>query len=424
MDFILVSFGTNGDINPYVALGEALKNRGYGVKIMTNELFRNLVESRGLQFVQVGTAREFREIVGHKSFFHPVKSFNFVVRHLIIRYMRGFYEAILREATSGTVIISQSFAPATRIVHEKYQIPYITVNLQPFSFWSYAHPPVYPGLNFLERLSPSLKRSMLQFVNKRYIDKKFASGLNPFLKELGLKSQDNFFFNWLYSPQLVIGAFPEWYARPATDWPVNTRLTGFIALEEAGELPVKVAEFLRNGKPPLVFTFGSSMQNASRFFKEAIVAVNRLKRRAIFITANPAEISDSISGDILVSGYIPFRMVFPHIEAIIHHAGIGTISHAMAAGKPQLMVPFAHDQPDNASRAEKLGSGLVLFPEKYSVGALVEKLEQLSSSQVIKDNCLQYAGMVDFKKSMDKMINLVEDFAFATSSHKQSSLNF
>lgn len=416
MEFILAAFGTTGDINPYVALGLALKKRGYKVKFLANGFFKDLVEKQGLHFVEVGTASDFLKIVGHRSFFHPRKAFNFVSRHMIIGNMRKYYNAVLQEVNSRSIIISQSFGPALRIIHEKYSIPYISVNLQPFSFWSFKHPPVYPGFKFPENIPLTLKRRVLQIVNKFYIDPKFASGINPFLKELGLPVYKNYFSEWLYSPQMVIGAFPAWFAQPSEDWPAHTHLTGFIAMNEQNELNSEIQGFLSMGKPPLIFTFGSSMKGTGSLFKAAIKVTKYLKMRAIFITSNPAAINPDPGSDFLITGYVPFRSLFPYAEAIIHHGGIGTIAHALAAGKPQLMVPFAHDQPDNAYRAAKLGVGLTLSPKEFMKDVMKLKLKYLLESESIRLRCSKYSAMINFEESIENMVNSIENFVSANKS--------
>jgi rhamnosyltransferase subunit B len=383
------------------------------VKFLANEIFRNLIEKQGLLFIQVGTASEYREILGNKFFFHPRKAFGFVTRHIILRYMPGFYYAILKEIGSESIIISQSFAPAPRIIHQQYSVPYISINLQPFSFWSYVHPPVYKGFKLSDKTPPLLKRHILEMVNKFYIDPKFASGIDPFLRELGLPVQKKYFSEWLYSPQLVMGVFPEWFARPAEDWPSGTKLTGFIALEEQNDLPSEIQGFLNNGEAPLVFTFGSTIQNAGPLFRSAIKAANELKKRAVLITNTPEDIGPDPGHKYLITRYVPFQKLFSHTVAIIHHGGIGTIAHAIAAGKPQLMVPFAHDQPDNAARATKLGVGITLNFKEFTSNVLAERIEQLLQSNDIKTQCSRYSAMVNFGESVERLVDTIEEFAFS-----------
>ena len=74
---------------------------------------------------------------------------------------------------------------------------------------------------------------------------------------------------------------------------------------------------------------------------------------------------------------MPYSAVFPHAAAVIHQAGIGTLAQALTAGRPQLIVPVAFDQPDNAQRAEALGVARVMPFKKVTAKRLAEALGPL-----------------------------------------------
>ncbi len=90
--------------------------------------------------------------------------------------------------------------------------------------------------------------------------------------------------------------------------------------------------------------------------------------------------------------YVPFSKVLPRAAALVHHGGIGTTAQALAAGVPQLVVPFAHDQPDNAARVRRLGVGDFLLPRRYRVGVVLQSLRRLLASSTVRENCRRRAG--------------------------------
>jgi UDP:flavonoid glycosyltransferase YjiC (YdhE family) len=98
-------------------------------------------------------------------------------------------------------------------------------------------------------------------------------------------------------------------------------------------------------------------------------------RRAILLTADGGD--DSGREDVLRLGYMPYSSVFSHAAAVVHHAGMGTLAQALAAGRPQLMLPLAFDQPDNADRAARLGVGRVLRYAEADPRRLARQLETL-----------------------------------------------
>lgn len=104
------------------------------------------------------------------------------------------------------------------------------------------------------------------------------------------------------------------------------------------------------------------MQHAKAFFKTAVEVEQRLNLRSIFITSFPEQLPARFDDNICVCSFASDTKLFPKVKAVVHHGGIGIIAHVLAAGKPQLIVPFAHDQPDNVYRTEKLGVGYRISP--------------------------------------------------------------
>ncbi|MDX1661825.1 MAG: glycosyltransferase, partial [Gemmatimonadota bacterium] len=68
---------------------------------------------------------------------------------------------------------------------------------------------------------------------------------------------------------------------------------------------------------------------------------------------------------------------FPRAAAIVHQGGIGTLGQALRAGRPMLVVPHSHDQPDNAHRATRLGVARTIRPTAYRADRVVAELRRL-----------------------------------------------
>jgi rhamnosyltransferase subunit B len=134
--------------------------------------------------------------------------------------------------------------------------------------------------------------------------------------------------------------------------------------------------FLAAGDAPLVFALGSSaVWIAGDFWQHAIEATHRLGQRAILIVG-PAQLG-SLPRDVRAFAYLPYSAVFRRARAVIHQGGIGTLSQALRAGRPQLIVPFAFDQPDNARRAAELGVARVLPAKRVNAQGLGAELREV-----------------------------------------------
>src|SRR5262249_55003590 len=161
------------------------------------------------------------------------------------------------------------------------------------------------------------------------------------------------------SPALDLAMFSKVLAAPQPDWPPQTVQTGFPLYDRDGDagLPPDLARFLDAGPAPVVFTLGhSTAMVAGRFFQESVAAAKRLGRRGVLILGKSAgNAPPPLPTGMAAFDYAPFSELFPRAAVVVYAGGIGTTGLAMRSGRPALVVPFAHDQPDNAARVARLG---------------------------------------------------------------------
>jgi UDP:flavonoid glycosyltransferase YjiC (YdhE family) len=195
--------------------------------------------------------------------------------------------------------------------------------------------------------------------------------------------------------------------------PANGHLTGFALCDERDWRPPVdgLAEFLEAGDPPVVFTAGSAHAFSAEFFRVSVEACRAGGRRGILLTQFPEQLPAHLPGNVRAFGYVPFSSVLPRAAALVHHGGIGTTAQALAAAVPQLVVPFAHDQPDNAVRVRRLGVGDFLLPRRYKAAAAAEKLKRLIESATIGENCRLRARDLASSAPLDEACDLVEQAA-------------
>jgi UDP:flavonoid glycosyltransferase YjiC (YdhE family) len=108
--------------------------------------------------------------------------------------------------------------------------------------------------------------------------------------------------------------------------------------------------------------------------------------------------------------YVPFSQVLPRAAAIVHHGGVGTTSQGLRAGIPQLLMPMAHDQPDNAARLVRLGVGDWLAPAKFSGQAVAARLQALLESAAVRASCRDVASRFQGIEPFDQACHVIEDF--------------
>ena len=128
-----------------------------------------------------------------------------------------------------------------------------------------------------------------------------------------------------------------------------------------------------------MFTLGTSaVEAAGSFYEVSAEAARRLSRRAVLLVGRHARNRPRVDrADVLAVDYAPHAVLFPRAAAIVHQGGAGTLHQALAAGRPTLVVPHAHDQPDNAHRVERLGISRTVYPRRYTVSAVERALGEL-----------------------------------------------
>jgi UDP:flavonoid glycosyltransferase YjiC (YdhE family) len=407
---LLIGLGSAGDVHPGVGVGMALKKRGHDVTLMAVSVFRELAAQAGLDFFGLGKDEEHHAILRNPDLWRPRKAFPLIAKYLILKFVRPIYEFIEQNYEPGrTVVVSPATALGARIAHEKLGVPLATVHLQPSMIRSSLSPPTYMIPDITAPMPVWLRRLYYRFADRFVIDPLLAEEVNGFRRELQLPPIRNFFDRWMHSPQMVIALFPEWFAPRAADWPPNVHHTGFPLWDEA-DLRSRVPELeaFLGGDSPYVFTAGTANVHAQAFFRAATEACLLGNRRGILLTRFPEQLPASLPKSVRHFDYIPFSHVLPRAAAFVHHGGIGTMAQGFVAGTPQLVMPLAHDQFDNAMRARRLGCGDFLLPKKFTPRAVHEKLESLLGSEQVATNTKKWAAALRNTNTLERTCDLVE----------------
>src|SRR5215831_8013212 len=261
---VLTTFGSLGDLHPYVAVALGLQARGHEAVIATSGYYRQKVEALGLGFRAVRPDNPAPE--GDRELMRRVmdrrRGSEFVIRQLMMSVLRESYEDTLAAAEGADLLVSHMLTFTTRLVAEKRGIPWASTFLQPLGLFSVYDPPVVPQAPFLAKLrflGPAFHR-LLFWCAKRSV-RSWSEPWHRLRAEVGLPpTSDTPLFEGQYSPSLVLALFSQLLADKQPDWPRQSVLTGFPFYDQDGEtgMPPELARFLDAGPPPLVFTLGSS----------------------------------------------------------------------------------------------------------------------------------------------------------------------
>ena len=149
------------------------------------------------------------------------------------------------------------------------------------------------------------------------------------------------------------------------------------------------------------------MQVAGDFYEVSVKVSRKLGRRAILLVGDNAPPVD-LPSDIVAVDYLPYRQIFPHVACVVHQGGIGTTAQALQAGRPQLVMPFSFDQPDNAARIERLGVGLTIEKKQYSADFAAKMLNRLLTKTCYASAAKELANLLKIENGVHQACDVIE----------------
>jgi rhamnosyltransferase subunit B len=392
MRIVLNTFGSFGDVHPYLALAIELQKRGHDPLLATAEVYRAKIESAGISFAPV--APNLGELLSQPEMldklWHPRTGPDFLIRRYVLPALDQSFDDLIKACRGADLFLSHAAGYAGPVVAERLQLRWLSVVLQPLVFFSAFDAPLFfgaPLLNSLYKGSGPAGRLIPRLVIKG-VTATWARRIHTLRKHAGLPAiKSNPLLEGQFSPYGTLALFSHHFASPQRDWPPHTEITGFPFYDQPGITPpgfeantASLARFLDAGPPPVLFTLGSSavMQPGS-FYQESLEASVRVGFRAVLLVglSSPATLPNPLPPNAFAAAYLPYSDVMSRCSAIVHHGGIGTTAQAFRAGKPTVIAPWGYDQPDNAERARKLGVSQTLSRSSYSaerVGRALAKI--------------------------------------------------
>jgi len=409
---VITCWGSYGDLYPYVGLAKALNARGHCALVAAPAYYRQTVEQEAIDFAPVGPNVDPADRETIARVMHASKGPEAVIRDLVMPALRHTYEELRRAAAGADLIVSHPLTFAAPALAEAQRVPWASTLLAPLGFFSVTDLPVIPPapwLVHLRGLGPRFGRVVVGL--SRLATRAWVQPVYRLRAELGLPPGGHPLFEGQFSPTLNLALFSRVLAAPQPDWPPHVQTTGFVFYNGPGALEPALEAFLDAGPTPVVFTLGSSAVGAARrFYEESVDAVRRLGVRAVLLTGGFAENqpAGTLPKDVLVVDRAPHQRLFPRASAVVHQGGIGTTAQALRSGHPMLVVPHAHDQPDNAFRVTNLGVARTVFPRRYKGARVARELERLLGDAQYRERSAAAAELVRAEGGADGAADAIE----------------
>lgn len=421
MRIFILTLGSRGDVQPYVALGKGLFRAGHQVTICTSSSFEGFIVEHGVQYgymndeiLRLIDTDAGREAVEESSnllgWLKTMAALTKQVKPLQRMMVADAWEAAVK--AQPDLIIYHPKAMAGPHIAEKLGIPRImSVPLPIFTPTAEFPSMVFPNLKlggWYNRLTYTLSVKLAWM--------QYRSVVNPWReKTLGLLPAPRSFDEMKLAngePTPTIYPFSEHVVPRPADWPASTVVTGywFLDREEAWQPSADLQVFLDAGPPPVYIGFGSMAgRDPARKAQAAVGALQTANRRGIIATGWGGLSAENLPPTILGIRAAPHDWLFERVAAVVHHGGAGTTAAGLRAGKPTIICSFFGDQPFWGRRVADLGVGSAPIPQKeLTADNLAAAIEQATSDGQIEQRAAALGQQIRAEDGVARAIQVID----------------
>ena len=409
---VMLTYGSRGDVEPFVALGLRLMNEGFLVRLIAPKTFRQLVETTGIEFIPIDSnPDELGQLFANSAGSNWFKMIKSMADH-VMPIAREAFQTIVNSVDEADLIMhSFLMTDAGHTLAEKLDIPEISVQLFPVFLSTGEFPPVaLPDLPFgklyrkaMHNLNTVMFRNSARFMYKRL--QKTSSEL-PHLA------------SWPFSGPVenqppILFAYSNHVLPKPDDWPSNAHVTGYWQMPLANDWdpPKRLNDFIQEGDAPIFFSPGSMQSDKSNALLEMVIQAARNVKKRIVLGVSPDVVSDELKNlDLICAKGVPHTWLFPKMSYILHHGGAGTSGTAVAAGIPNSAIPFSLDQTFWAKRLSQLGVGPAAPPtKKLTIHAIEQMILDATKNEKYSNQAKLIAEKMKSEDGISTTIAIIKD---------------
>eukprot|EP00670_Eutreptiella_braarudii_P015560 CAMPEP_0174326412 /NCGR_PEP_ID=MMETSP0810-20121108/13888_1 /TAXON_ID=73025 ORGANISM="Eutreptiella gymnastica-like, Strain CCMP1594" /NCGR_SAMPLE_ID=MMETSP0810 /ASSEMBLY_ACC=CAM_ASM_000659 /LENGTH=545 /DNA_ID=CAMNT_0015440027 /DNA_START=18 /DNA_END=1654 /DNA_ORIENTATION=- len=414
MRVLVLTFGTRGDIQPYIGLCTALIAAGHQADICTHPTHKPFIEEFGVGLVPYPGP-------------HPQQLFDYCVRVGIFGYnfmleisqlahsFMSSWGQVCKDNKGKYDIIVNTFTSINHgiVLAEASGVPACTIHYVPVGDTKYFYSPYAPS--FLQKTaSYSSYTNLLSHQLIEYLFGILATRpINKTRRELGLEPIYGFHAGAKWAAKAATPSIhcysPAFLPKPV-DFPEQSRTVGYFWLPEKPFTPPEdVAAFLEKGKPVYV-GFGSvNVPGSKTLIPRLLEGIRMCGERAIVFTPTTVDKYKDDPDVLFVTCAVPHSYLFPKVKLAIHHGGAGTVAYALKAGIPSIIMPFFGDHFLWAQRLQEMGCGPHAMPLKSTQPQeLAATLRSVLKDPKIAENCRALAEKVNAETAHADAIMLLE----------------
>jgi UDP:flavonoid glycosyltransferase YjiC (YdhE family) len=418
MRILIISIGTRGDVQPYLALAKGLMSAGHEMWLATDITFESFVVDSGVGFKPIkadprqAMQEDVREIGGN-----PVKFVGWLNRQFK-PLARDFFRDVKEAAEGMDALLFGALAFPAFHVAEGLGIPSLATYLQPATPTRYLSgaaggaPDWLPFRGLANKWLTELSIFSVFAMTKGVVDE----GRQEMLGLPRMSWRDYLTLNSAAAP--IVYGYSRHVVPVPPDWGDWLHVAGYWFLDgdEGWRPPATLADFLEAGPPPVYVGFGSMIDKESGVVTRIVLnALAMTGRRAILLGGWGGLGGGDLPQNILRPENVfridsaPHSWLFPRMAAVVHHGGAGTTAAALRAGVPNVIVPFFADQPFWGSRVRALGVGPKPIPrQKLTTTRLAEAIELAVSDQKMRRRAAELGQKIQAEDGVTTAVPLIE----------------
>jgi len=388
MILLLVTLGSRGDIEPFVALGRALVDIGHEVRLATQREFAEATAGSGIDFhgIDFGSTRDLLDLPAAQAAMRSMRNVRAIRRLMdaLTSRFEAVYRVTLAAAGGADAVLCHPMTFPALDVANRLGLPVIQVH----------HVPAIPTRRFPSPTGSRIGRTLGPVGNRasyaldQWLAWRLTSRVMNRLGGQGLRppplsaAQATAIRNRRLG--VVVGVSPH-VLPPPDDWPSDVVMTGYLRTAEvpSASLDQDTERFLRAGNRPVFVTLGSTpVPDAAAVTRQVAAATRAVGLRAI-LQRGTARLGDAETepDHIHVVEDIAYPAVFDRVAAVVHHGGAGTTAQALRQGRPTLTLPSFADQYFWAHRVPAIGAGPAPLPlPRLTTARLASRLDELTST--------------------------------------------
>ena len=410
MKIVMVGWGTTGDVYPVLALAKRLLERRHQVQVCAPALYRDKILEVGAEFYEIGVAFDLEEFHAAMDAIilkrDPLAMMRLIVEEGIVQRGERWYQDCLAAMKGADLVICHSVDIPAQEAAICNGVPWLTVTYCPAIIKCLDFAP-YPFPNW-GRLFNAVVWKVAQLCLGSSIDPLF----NQFIVSVGGKPRASVMLEGMYSPSLNLIAASPVLCPPANFAP-NHKFTGVWHLASPSYVPPpELVDFLAEGPPPIIITFGSMGGSNGRETTEILIdTIKKINQRAIIQAGWGKLGTQKALPDIFCTDYVPHQWLFPQGCCVVHHGGAGTTASVCRAKVPSVVVAHNADQPYWGKRLSDLGvAPKHLHRRNLTPERLAKRIQKVLDTPAMKERAGVLGKQMESEDGLTTALEMIESF--------------